>query len=145
MPSSKRSLPTPLLTQVYASNAVTWSYVYSSLHHMETFSAFLALGAGNSPVPVNSLHKGQWRRALIFSLIYARINDWVNDREAADLRRHCGHYDANVMEYRFYITTRKPRTIEATAYFQGYTTSPLLNNEMLSLSYSTHTMIPVLG
>ena len=38
-------------------------------HQMETFSALLALSAGNLPVPVNSPHKGQWRRALMFSLI----------------------------------------------------------------------------
>ena len=29
----------------------------------------MALCAGNSPVPVNSPHKGQWRGALMFSLI----------------------------------------------------------------------------
>ena len=47
--------------------------------------------------PVNSPHKGQWRGALMFSLICTRINDWVNNREAGDLRRHLGHYDVNVM------------------------------------------------
>ena len=36
-------------------------------HQMKTFSALLALCAGNSPVPVNSPHKCQWRWALIFS------------------------------------------------------------------------------
>ena len=66
-------------------------------HQMETFSALLALCAGNSPVPVNSPHKGQWRGALMFTLICARINNWVNNREAGDLRRHRGHYDFNVM------------------------------------------------
>ena len=68
-------------------------------HQMETFSALLALCAGNSPVPVNSPHKGQWRGALMFSLIYAWINDWANNREAGDLRRHRGHYDVIVMGY----------------------------------------------
>ena len=66
-------------------------------HQMEPFSALLALCAGNSPVPVNSPHKGQWRGALMFSLICAWINDWVNNREAGDLRRYTGHYDVNVM------------------------------------------------
>ena len=66
-------------------------------HKIETFSALLALCAGNSPVPVISPHKGQWRGALMFSLICARINDWVNNREAGDLRRHRGHYDVKVM------------------------------------------------
>ena len=37
--------------------------------------------------------KGQWRRALIFSLICAWINGWVNNGEAGDLRRHRAHYD----------------------------------------------------
>ena len=67
-------------------------------HQMETFSALLVLCAGNSPVPENSPHKGQWRGALMFSLICTWINDWVNNREAGDLRRHRGHYDVNVME-----------------------------------------------
>ena len=35
-------------------------------HQMETFSALLALCVGNSPVPVNSPHKDQWRGALMF-------------------------------------------------------------------------------
>ena len=67
-------------------------------HQMETFSALLALCVGNSPVPVNSPHKGQWRGALMFSLICAWINDWENNREAGDLRCHRGHYDVNVMD-----------------------------------------------
>ena len=54
--------------------------------------------AGNSPVPVNSPHKGQWRGALMFSLICVWINGWVNNREAGDLRRCRGHYDVGVME-----------------------------------------------
>ena len=48
--------------------------------------------------PVNSPHKGQWRGALKFSLICAWINDWVNNREAGDLRRHRTHYDVIVMK-----------------------------------------------
>ena len=47
--------------------------------------------------PVNSPHKGQWRGDLMFSLICAWINDWVNNREAGDLRRHLAHYDVTVM------------------------------------------------
>ena len=66
-------------------------------HQMETFSAQLALCAGNSPVPVNSPHRGQWRGALMFTLICVWINGWVNNREAGDLRRYRGHYDVTVM------------------------------------------------
>ena len=47
--------------------------------------------------PVNSPHKGQWRGALMFSLICVRINGWVNNREVGDLRRHHAHYDVIVM------------------------------------------------
>ena len=47
--------------------------------------------------PVNSPHKGQWRGALMFYLICAWINVWVNIREAGDLRRHRAHYDVIVM------------------------------------------------
>ena len=48
--------------------------------------------------PVNSPHKGQWHGALMFSLICAWINRWVNNREADDLRRHRAHYDVTVMK-----------------------------------------------
>ena len=47
--------------------------------------------------PVNSPHKGQWRGALMFSLICTWINAWVNNREAGDLRCHHAHNDVIVM------------------------------------------------
>ena len=34
---------------------------------------------------------------LIFSLICAWTNGWVNNRDASDLKRHRAHYDATVM------------------------------------------------
>ena len=37
---------------------------------------------------VDSPLKGQWRGALIFSLICALTNIWANNRDADDLRRH---------------------------------------------------------
>ena len=48
--------------------------------------------------PVNSPHKGQWRGALMFSLICVWINVWVNNREAGDLRRYRPHHDVTVMK-----------------------------------------------
>ena len=50
---------------------------------------------------VNYPHKGQWHGALMFSFICTWINDWVNNREAGDLRRHGIHYDVTVMVQRF--------------------------------------------
>ena len=47
--------------------------------------------------PVNSPHKGQWRGALMFSLICVWIKGWENNLEAGDLRRYCAHYDVIVM------------------------------------------------
>ena len=46
---------------------------------------------------VNSPHKGQWRGALMFSLICVWINGWVNNGEAGDLRRYLIHYGITVM------------------------------------------------
>ena len=46
---------------------------------------------------VNSPHKGQWRGALMFSLICVWINGWINNHEAGNLRRNCTHYDIIVM------------------------------------------------
>ena len=86
------------LVQLYGAGTV-WSvlqlvsHIYSTWwrHQMEAFSALLAICAGNSP------HKGQWRGALIFSLIFVWINGWVNNHEAGDFRRYRAHYDVSVM------------------------------------------------
>ena len=51
---------------------------------------------------VNSPHKGQWRGALMFSLICAWINGWVNTGEAGVLRRHFAHNDVIVMDVRLF-------------------------------------------
>ena len=48
--------------------------------------------------PVNSPHKCQWRGALMLSLICVWIHDWVNNREAGDLRRYGAQYEVIVME-----------------------------------------------
>ena len=47
---------------------------------METSTALLTLCAIHRS-PVNSPHKGQWRGALMFSLICTWTNDWVNNRD----------------------------------------------------------------
>ena len=47
--------------------------------------------------PVNSPHKGQWRGALMLSLICTWTNGWVNNRGTGDFRRHRPHYNFTVM------------------------------------------------
>ena len=64
------------------------------------FPRYWPLVRGIHRSPVNSTHKGQWPGALMFSLICACINVWINNREAGDLthlRRHRAHYDVRVM------------------------------------------------
>ena len=60
-------------------------------------STSLAFVRGIHRSPVNSPHKGQRRGALMFSFNWARINGWVNNREAGDFRRRRLHYDVIVM------------------------------------------------
>ena len=49
--------------------------------------------------PVISPHKGQWRGALMFYLICAWINRWVNNGEAGDFRSYRAHCDVIVMAH----------------------------------------------
>ena len=64
---------------------------------METFSALLALCAGNSPVTGEFPSQRPVTRSFDIFFIFAWINGWVNNREAGDLRRHHVHYDVIVM------------------------------------------------
>ena len=66
--------------------------------------------------PVNSPHKGQWRGALMFSLICAWINVWINNREAADLIRHRAHHDVRVMIILVYTWNIPPRGAHSSRY-----------------------------
>ena len=76
------------------SKDVIWSTWWR--HQMETFSALLALCAGNSPVSVNSPHKGQWRGALTFFFdlrLIKRLSKhsrgWWFETLSRPLWRHC--------------------------------------------------------
>ena len=79
-------------------------------HQMETFSALLAICAGNSPVPGEFLTQRPVTRSLMVSLICVWINGWVNNREAGDLRRYRAHYDATNMEYEMIKKTKQNKT-----------------------------------
>ena len=63
---------------------------------METFSALLAICAGNSPV------SGEFpaQRPVTRSFdVFFDVRVWVNTREAGHLRRYRIHYDVIVMSY----------------------------------------------
>ena len=78
-----------------------WPICVISLHDdvikWKHFPLYWPFVRGIHRSPVNSLHKGQWRGALMFSLIWTWMNGWVNNREAGDLRHHGAHYDVTVM------------------------------------------------
>ena len=74
-------------TKRYHDDVIKWKH----------FPRYWAFVRGIHRSPVKSPNKGQWRGALMFSLTCARINDWVNDGEACDLRRHPAHCDVIVM------------------------------------------------
>ena len=71
----------------YHDDFIEWKY----------FSRYWPFVGGIHRSPVNSPHKVQCRGALMFSLICAWINGWVNNREAGDLGHHRVHYDVTVM------------------------------------------------
>ena len=65
-------------------------------HQMETFSALLAICAGNAPVPGEFPTQRPVTRSLMLSLICVWINSWVSNREAGDFRRYRAHYDVTL-------------------------------------------------
>ena len=68
-------------------------------HQMETFLCYWPFVLGIHWSLVNSLQKGQWHRALMFSLIYAWKDGHTNSRDTGDFRYHSTHYDINLMLY----------------------------------------------
>ena len=54
-------------------------------------------GEFTGPRWISRTKASDWHGALMFSLICVWINDWVNNREAGDLRRYRAHYDVIVM------------------------------------------------
>ena len=76
---------------------VHWSIYMMTSSNGNIFRVTGHLGGGIHWSPVNFQHKGQWRGALMFSLICVWINGWENNREAGDLRRYRALYDVIVM------------------------------------------------
>ena len=70
-----------------------WSLRHGDVIKWKHFPRYWPYIRGIHRSPVNSPHKGQWRGALMFTLICARINGWVNNCEAGDLWRHRNGYD----------------------------------------------------
>ena len=79
--------------------------MYDDVTQWKHFPRYWPIVRGIHRSPVNSPHKGQWRGALMFSLICTWINGCVNNCETGGLRRHRAHYDVTVMcmDYSVYI------------------------------------------
>ena len=90
-----RGLTTSLAFSLYVATFVSQSH--DDVIKWKHFPRYWPFVRGIHRSPVNSPHKGQWRGALMFTLICARINGWVNNREAGDFRRYRAHYDVIVM------------------------------------------------
>ena len=75
---------------------------------METFSALLALCAGNSPVSGEFPAQRPVTRSFDVFFDLRQLNDWVNTREAGDLRRYRAHYDVIVMHKDSFVITGYP-------------------------------------
>ena len=78
-----------------------WTFMMTSSHDdiikWKHFPRHWPFVRGIHRSPVNSLHKGQWRGALMVSLNCAWTNGWGNNRDTSDLRHHHAHYDITVM------------------------------------------------
>ena len=91
-----------MISVQYNYNVKLWRPFSCLLNHDDVikwkyFPRYWPFVRGIHRSPVNSPHICQWRGVLMFSLICARINRWVNNGEAGDLRRYRAHYDVIVM------------------------------------------------
>ena len=86
-----------LAQETSINNYIHGAAIHDDVIKWKHFPRYWPFVRGIHRSPVNSPHTGQWRGALVFSLICAWINGWVNTREAGDLRRQRAHYDVTVM------------------------------------------------
>ena len=87
------------------------------------FPRYWPFARGIHRSPVNSPHKGQWRTALMFSLVCAWINVWANNREANDLRRHRAHYNVTVTNLRICDKTGLITARSITVWYSAFSIS----------------------
>ena len=88
-------------------------HVHDDVIKWKHFPRYWPFVRGIHRSPMNSPHKGQWRGALMLSLICVWINGWVNNREAGDLRRYRFNYDVNVMGHAWNVLAHWPQGIRA--------------------------------
>ena len=82
----------------YMKATATGSPMHDGNIKLKYFPRYWPAMRGSHRSPVDSPHKKQWHRALMFSLICAWTNGWANNRNAGVWRRHRLHYDVTVMD-----------------------------------------------
>ena len=82
--------------KVMAIPTALWVSIFT-LTMMTSWNVDLFRVTGHRCGEFTSSHTGQWRGAVMFSLICAWTNGWVNNRNAVDLRRHRANNDVIVM------------------------------------------------
>ena len=85
----------PLFHVLNLGYSATWKH--DDVIKWKHFPRYWPFVRGIHRSPVNSPHKGQWRGALMFSLICVGLNGWINNGDAGDSRRYRAHYDVTVM------------------------------------------------
>ena len=108
-------------------------------HQMETFSALLALCAGNSPVPVNSPHKGQWCGDLCLNKrLSKQLWGWWFETPSWSLWRQCNENTITVVNTSMYIKSFKFFVIMCHwAFFIAHTVA-ITSMWLLKISSLTH-------
>ena len=113
---------------------ITANYAtYDDVIKWKHFPRYLTFVRGIHRSPVNSPHKDQWHGVLMFSLIWAWLNGWVNNREAGDLRRHRAHYDVTLMHLPRHKIHQLIFYCRITRYCCRYTDQ---DSQLLSMLYS---------
>ena len=95
-----------ILTSVCHGDVIKWKH----------FPRYWPFVRGMHRSPVSSTHKGQWRGALMFSLICTCMDGWVNNHEAGDLRRHHAYYAVTVMQWNYRLTLYVPELCLFSSY-----------------------------
>ena len=86
-----------LLAAVAVQGACEIVYVHDDAIKWKHFPRHWPFVRGIHRSAVNPPHKGQWRGALMFSLMRAWTDGWANHRDAGDLRHHRAHYAVTLM------------------------------------------------
>ena len=103
--------------------------VYDDVIKWKHFTHYWPFVRGIHRSPVDSPHKGQSRRALMFPLVFTWTNGCANNRDAGDLRRNRIHFDVTVMIRHGFL--HHPALVIETCYtqelyfFSGHRRTPL--------------------